>query len=592
MNIPLPILCESQRNEKTVETQTLIDSGAGGDFLHQDFATKHRINLLPLDLLPLDTLIIPQNIDGTLNIREKITHYIYADILFDDWRIGTKLLVTNIEKNNLILGLPWLKENNPQIDWKTGRMELTELTHKEQIVAAMRKDRERWAKKALKKEQPLKKTNEETLIAILTTMEQEQKTNKEELWINIKTRVAPELAQKEAEKQKTKTLKEMILSELMDYHDVFNKKKAEWFPEPQPWDHAIDLKPDFVPKDCKVYPLTPQEHVEMDKFINENLAKGYIQPSKYPMASPFFFVAKKSRDLQPCQDYWWLNEGTIKNSYPLPLISDLVDQLKGAKYFTKLDVRWGYNDVRIKDGDQWKVAFKTSRGLFKPTVMFFRMCNSPATFQAMMDDVFWDMKAKGWIIIYMDDIFIFTKELQWNIKYTKRTLQWLQDNDLYLKPEKCTFWMMKVEHLGLVIQDNLISMDPVKLNGIKDWLTPTTVKQVQSFLGFGNYYRRFIYGYGNLTRPLNDLKPVHLKVKPVIRALLDKFRIVRNIIGNPSKIYWLFQPTLQNSNLQDITHKKEKTNLMKHIPAFYGLLSNICYTTLWWYTMTLSLGKI
>ena len=390
MNIPLPIQCESQRNEKTIKTQTLIDSGAGGDFLHQDFATKHRINLLPLD-----TPIIPRNIDGTLNIGGKITHYVYVDILFDDWRIGTKLLVTNIGKNDLILGLPWLKENNPQIDWKTGKMELTELTHKERIAATMRKDRERQAKKALKKEQPLKKTNKETPIAILTTMKQEQKTNKEELWINVKTGVAQELAQKEAKKQKTKTLKEMIPLELMDYHDVFDKKKAKQFPEPRPWDHAIDLKPDFVPKDCKVYPLTPQEHMEMDKFIDENLAKGYIWPSKSPMASPFFFVAKKSRDLQPCQDYQWLNEGTIENSYPLPLISNLVDQLKGAKYFTKLNIWWGYNNVRIKDGNQWKAAFKTSRGLFKPMVMFFGMCNSLATFQAMMDDVFRDMKAKG-----------------------------------------------------------------------------------------------------------------------------------------------------------------------------------------------------
>ena len=115
MNIPLTILCESQRNEKTIETQTLIKSGARGDFLHQDFATKHRINLLPLD-----TPIIPKNVDGTLNIGGKITHYIYVNILFDNWRIGTKLLVTNIGKNNLILGLPWLKENNLKL---IGRLE-------------------------------------------------------------------------------------------------------------------------------------------------------------------------------------------------------------------------------------------------------------------------------------------------------------------------------------------------------------------------------------------------------------------------------------------------------------------------------------
>ena len=129
------------------------------------------------------------------------------------------------------------------------------------------------------------------------------------------------------------------------------------------------------------------------------------------MASPFFFVDKKDGKLRPCHDYRKLNEGTIKNAYPLPLISELIDQLKGAKYFTKLDVRWGYNNIRIKDGDQWKAAFKTKRGLFEPTIMFFSMCNSPATFQAMMDNIFKDEKAHGWVIIYMDNIFVFTKEL-------------------------------------------------------------------------------------------------------------------------------------------------------------------------------------
>ena len=230
---------------------------------------------------------------------QKITHYIYVNILFDDQRIGTKLLVTNIGKNGLILGLPWLKENNPQINWKTRRTELTELTHKEQIATAMRKDGERWAKKTLKKEQPPEIKDEETPIAIMATMEQEQMTTKEELWINVKTGVA----QKEAKKQRTKTLEEMIPPEFMDYCDVFDKKKAKQFSEPWSWDHAINLKPDFIPKDCKVYPLTPQEHTEMDKFINENLAKGYIWSSKSPMVSPFFFVAKKSGDLWLCQDY-------------------------------------------------------------------------------------------------------------------------------------------------------------------------------------------------------------------------------------------------------------------------------------------------
>ena len=139
----------------------------------------------------------------------------------------------------------------------------------------------------------------------------------------------------------------------------------------------------------------------METFVKDNLAKGYIRPSKSPMASPFFFVDKKDGKLRPCQDYCALNEGMIKNAYPLPLISDLMDKLRGAKYFTKLDIRWGYNNIRIKDGDQWKGEFKTKLGLFKPTVMFFGMCNSWATFQKMMDKIFKDEIHEAWVIIYM-----------------------------------------------------------------------------------------------------------------------------------------------------------------------------------------------
>ena len=162
----------------------------------------------------------------------------------------------------------------------------------------------------------------------------------QEIWINAKTNLAMDLAIEEAKKQKEKTLNEMIPEELADYKDVFDKKAADRFPESRSYDHAIDLEEDFIPKDCKVYPLSLSKQEKLDKFINQNLEKGYICPSKSPMASPFFFVNKKDGKLRPCQDYRRLNEGTIKNTYSLPLISELVDQLKGARYFTKLDMRW------------------------------------------------------------------------------------------------------------------------------------------------------------------------------------------------------------------------------------------------------------
>jgi Reverse transcriptase (RNA-dependent DNA polymerase) len=156
----------------------------------------------------------------------------------------------------------------------------------------------------------------------------------------------------------------------------------------------------------KTYNLTPEEQVELDKFLKENLDKGYIKPSQSPMASLFFFIKKKNGKLQPCQDYRYLNDWTVKNASPLPLISKIMDKIKGAKFFTKFDVRWGYNNIRIKAKDQCKAAFKTNQGLFKPTVMFFWMCNSLATFQAMMDSIFSNMIEGQRVIIYMDDILI------------------------------------------------------------------------------------------------------------------------------------------------------------------------------------------
>ncbi len=178
--------------------------------------------------------------------------------------------------------------------------------------------------------------------------------------------------------------------------------------------------------DCKVYPLNRNEQAELDKFLDENLSSGRIRPSKSPMASPFFFVKKKDGKLRPVQDYRKLNEMTIKNRYPLPLISELMDKLRGAKYFTKCDVRWGYNNVRIKSGDEWKAAFRTNRGLFEPTVMFFGLTNSPATFQWMMNDIFKNLIASGAVTVYLDDILIMSKTKAEHRRITREVLKILR----------------------------------------------------------------------------------------------------------------------------------------------------------------------
>ncbi len=158
----------------------------------------------------------------------------------------------------------------------------------------------------------------------------------------------------------------------------------------------------------------------------------------------------------------------IKNCYPLPLISELIDKLRGAKYFTKVDVCWGYNNVRIKEGDEEKAAFRMNRGLFEPTVMFFGLTNSPAMFQWMMNNIFHNLIGEGKVTIYLDDILIFSKDLGEHRQIVKRVLQCLRENKLFLKAEKCEFEVLETEYLSVIISENSIRMDPVKIAGIAE----------------------------------------------------------------------------------------------------------------------------
>lgn len=208
-----------------------------------------------------------------------------------------------------------------------------------------------------------------------------------------------------------KSFEELVPEQYRDFADVFSKKQSECLPKRRTYDHGIELVPGYSNFRSKVYPLSETEQKELDKFLEENLQKGYIRPSSSPLSSGFFFVRKKDGTLRPVQDYRRLNDITIKNSYPLPLISSIVDKLSKSKYYTKLDLRARYNNIRIKEGDEWKMAFVTPRGLYEAMVMFFGLCNSPATFQHMMDELFHDLIITGKVLVYMDNIIILGETL-------------------------------------------------------------------------------------------------------------------------------------------------------------------------------------
>jgi hypothetical protein len=218
--------------------------------------------------------------------------------------------------------------------------------------------------------------------------------------------VSGRLAEAFVKNSKLKGFEDIVPTSLHAYADIFSKTVFDSLPEHCKWDHAIELEREPSPGFRKVYPMALTEQTEMDAFLEEVLATGCIRQSKSPLGAPVFFIEKKDGKLCFIQDYRALNVITRKNRYPLPLIDNLIHRLMDAHYFTKLDVHWGYNNIHIHEGDKWKAAFHTNRGLFEPLVMYFGLTNSPATCEIMMNEIFQDLITEGVVSVYLNDIFI------------------------------------------------------------------------------------------------------------------------------------------------------------------------------------------
>jgi hypothetical protein len=286
-----------------------------------------------------------------------------------------------------------------------------------------------------------------------------------------------------------------------EFADVFSKENADILPEHRPYDCPIDLQENAQPPFGPIYNLSQPELKALREYIDENLAKGFIRHSKSPAGAPILFVKKKDGSLRLCVDYRGLNALTIRNRYPLPLIPQLLDQLSQAKIFTKIDLRGAYNLVRIREGDEWKTAFRTRYGHFEYTVMPFGLTNAPAVFQHMMNDIF-RQYLDQFVVVYLDDVLVYSRSVEEHEKHVKLVLQKLREMHLYAKLEKCEFDTDTVEFLGYVISPKGISMDKTKVNTLLSWATPKSVRDVQCFLGFANFYRAFIKDYSTMAAPL------------------------------------------------------------------------------------------
>ena len=234
------------------------------------------------------------------------------------------------------------------------------------------------------------------------------------------------------------------------------------------WNHVIEVKEGFVPRKGKVYLLSREEREEVREFIREQLRKGYIRPSKSPQMVPVFFIEKKDGKKRMMQDYRYLNEWTIKNNYPLLLISDILENIRTKRVFTKMNLRWGYNNVRINEGDEWKAAFTTLEGSFESMVMFFGLTNSPAIFQAMMNKLLRDLINTGKVAMFIDDVIIGTEMEEEYDEIVVEVIRRLEENNLYVKPEKCKWKVWEVEFLGVVIGPEGIKMEKEKMRGVSE----------------------------------------------------------------------------------------------------------------------------
>jgi len=316
--------------------------------------------------------------------------------------------------------------------------------------------------------------------------------------INIST----QLAIKNKKNNENQDVRDTVPREYHHLLDVFEKGEKTTVPPHRPGvDLGIELEEGKMVPPKKIEALSYDQLEELHRYIKQNEERGWIRRVKSGRASPIMFVKKKDGKLRLCADYRALNEVTKKDRHPLPLISEALDRLGGAKYFTKLDIKDAYHNIRIREGDEWKTTFSTKLGTYEYLVMPFGLCNAPAAFQRWINEVLME-HIDMCCIVYLDDVLIYSNNLQQHRKDVSNILEAIRKSGMKVKPSKCEFHQSETEYLGFIIGQEGVKTDPVKTRAIWDWTTPKTIKEIQCFLGFCNFYRQFIEGFSRTARPL------------------------------------------------------------------------------------------
>uniref|UniRef100_A0A8C7YA87 Gypsy retrotransposon integrase-like protein 1 n=1 Tax=Oryzias sinensis TaxID=183150 RepID=A0A8C7YA87_9TELE len=428
--------------------QALLDSGAEQNLMDAELAKRVGIRT---ELLPRSWQVISLNGRAVATI-DQITEPVHL-ILSGNHHEHTRFFLFNSPLNPVVLGFPWLLAHNPVIDWPNNRINSWS-NHCHEVC--LHSARHPGADSADPVGQPS----------------------------------SPDLSK--------------VPSEYHDLGEVFSKSRALSLPPHRPYDCSIELQPGATLPKTHLYSLSKPEREAMEQYVTDSLRAGLIRPSSSPVGAGFFFVGKKDGSLRPCIDFRGLNAITIKNRYPLPLMNTAFESLQEARIFTKLDLRNAYHLVRMREGDEWKTAFNTHLGHYEYLVMPFGLSNAPAVFQGMINDVLRDY-IHHFVFVYLDDILIFSRTPSEHRRHVRLVLQRLLENKLFVKAEKCDFHSSSVSFLGFVITGGEVRPDPAKVSAVVDWPTPATRKQLQRFLGFANYLRRFIRNYSSVAAPLTGL---------------------------------------------------------------------------------------
>lgn len=476
--------------------------------MNRDLARK-----LNLRLTPLARTIYPTGFNGKQLEGGSISYTTSVTITYQHHVEAIRLYVTNTGRHDLILGQPWLYRHKVAFDYQNQvlrfnssrcqavclRRHLTDTRTRtlSEVTGVFRKTSSEPPSARTRTESAPNATRPMDInhIGSAPFMTLARRPDHEIYAISIAD-IDKALAPKAHTDPKTKVP--------LDYHDllhVFSRTEADKLPIRRPYDHQIKLEPGKQPGYGPLYGMSLNELKVLRKYLDDNLTKGFIRASSSPVASPVLFVKKPGGGLRFCVDYRGLNALTIKNRYPIPLLQETLNRLCKAKFYTKLDIIAAFNKLRIAKGDEWLTAFRTRYGLFEYLVMPFGLANAPSTFQHYVNDAlrpYLDLFCTA----YIDDILIYSNNLLEHKQHVRLVLKAMEEAGLQLDVDKCEFHKSEVTYLGYVISTDGIRMDPNKVKTIIEWEYPRNVKDVRAFIGFANFYRRFIDEFSELVSPM------------------------------------------------------------------------------------------